>query len=210
MEDIKNLSDYRIHLKDRILETAMEAFARMGVRAVKMDDIANQLGISKRTLYEIYDNKEKLLFEGVKTFKDKKMKEVDKISSESGNVIEIIIKLYRIRMEEDRQMHPSFFMDLLKYPKIKQFFEDERKTDRKRFLKFMKRGTDEGYFLSTANYDLVCDIHECLSRSFVSNQIFSGYTIEQVFRNLLFVVLRGFCTQKGVEMLDSFLDDVHK
>lgn len=104
-----------------------------------MDDIANQLGISKRTLYEIYDNKEKLLFEGVKTFKDKKMKEVDKISSESCNVIEIIIKLYRIRMEEDRQMHPSFFSDLLKYPKIKQFFEDERKTDRKRFLKFMKR-----------------------------------------------------------------------
>lgn len=57
MQEKKNISTYREALKDKILETAMVAFAEKGIRAVKMDDIANSLSISKRTLYEIYGNK---------------------------------------------------------------------------------------------------------------------------------------------------------
>ena len=49
---------YRQELKGKILQTAMEEFTQKGVRAVKMDDIATRLSISKRTLYEIYSNKE--------------------------------------------------------------------------------------------------------------------------------------------------------
>ena len=62
MQDFKNISTYKEALKDKILTTAMTAFARNGIRAVKMDDIANALSISKRTLYEVYRNKEDLLF----------------------------------------------------------------------------------------------------------------------------------------------------
>ena len=52
-------------MKDKILDTANSLFNERGVKAVKMDDISNSLSISKRTLYEIYDNKEDLLFECV-------------------------------------------------------------------------------------------------------------------------------------------------
>ena len=68
MSEIKNISTYRENLKDRILSTAMADFAARGIRAVKMDDIANALSISKRTLYEVYENKEDLLFEGIKKY----------------------------------------------------------------------------------------------------------------------------------------------
>ena len=59
-------TEYREQLRGRILETAMKEFCARGIKQVKMDDIARKLGISKRTLYEIYANKETLLFEGVK------------------------------------------------------------------------------------------------------------------------------------------------
>ena len=59
-------TEYREQLKDRILKTAMQEFLTNGIKQVKMDDIARKLGISKRTLYEIYGNKEELLFEGIK------------------------------------------------------------------------------------------------------------------------------------------------
>lgn len=49
---------YRENLKIKILDTSMQLFKQKGIRAVKMDDIANDMGISKRTLYEIYSNKE--------------------------------------------------------------------------------------------------------------------------------------------------------
>lgn len=62
---MKELNSYRQELRPRILETAMTLFRKHGIRQVKMDDIAATLGISKRTLYELYANKEKLLLEGV-------------------------------------------------------------------------------------------------------------------------------------------------
>ena len=58
-------STYRKELKSRILHTSMHEFKQKGIRSVRMDDIANSLGISKRTLYEIYANKEELLLAGI-------------------------------------------------------------------------------------------------------------------------------------------------
>ena len=62
MSETKNISAYRQSLRDRILEVAMQAFREKGIKAVKMDDIAASLTISKRTLYEVYENKLRLRF----------------------------------------------------------------------------------------------------------------------------------------------------
>ena len=51
----------RVELKDRIIETASEAFTTHGIKSITMDDIAASLGISKRTLYEVFQDKESLL-----------------------------------------------------------------------------------------------------------------------------------------------------
>ena len=56
MQEIKETNSYRLALKDKILDAAMNAFMKRGIRAVKMDDIAQQLTISKRTLYDIYED----------------------------------------------------------------------------------------------------------------------------------------------------------
>ncbi|HEY9550780.1 MAG TPA: helix-turn-helix domain-containing protein, partial [Prevotella sp.] len=66
MKKICTPTVYRQELKGKILEAAMLEFAKKGIRAVKMDDIATILSISKRTLYEIYSNKEDLLLEGIR------------------------------------------------------------------------------------------------------------------------------------------------
>ena len=53
MQEITTITDYRRGLKGKILNMAMTLFVKNGIKAVKMDDIAHALGISKRTLYEI-------------------------------------------------------------------------------------------------------------------------------------------------------------
>ena len=52
------MTTHRESLHDRILDVAMSLFLEHGIRAVRMDDIANHLSISKRTLYEVFSNKE--------------------------------------------------------------------------------------------------------------------------------------------------------
>ena len=59
-------SPYRTEVKNKILKISMKQFLSKGVKAVKMDDIAMSLSISKRTLYEIFADKEDLLYACIK------------------------------------------------------------------------------------------------------------------------------------------------
>ena len=54
-------SDRIMDQKERIIEQAMQMFVAQGIRSVRMDDIAQQLGVSKRALYELFGDKEGLL-----------------------------------------------------------------------------------------------------------------------------------------------------
>ena len=92
-------NSYRQELRERILATAMNEFYTKGIKAVKMDDIAKRLSISKRTLYEIYQNKEELLLEGMKASEaefDAHMKAFS--FQQSSNVMDILIESYHYQV----------------------------------------------------------------------------------------------------------------
>ena len=63
-----NPTAYRKELREKILKTAMAEFMQRGLKAVKMDDIAKKMVMSKRTLYEIFADKEELLYECVNLY----------------------------------------------------------------------------------------------------------------------------------------------
>ena len=90
MQEIKDLTPYRLSLRDRILDAAMILFAKHGIRAVKMDDVSHALSISKRTLYELYDNKEQVLLEGVKKYRKKRHEEFLQEVERTKDVMDII------------------------------------------------------------------------------------------------------------------------
>ena len=55
MQENLEISKYKKSLRGRIPEVAMKLFLANGINSVRMDDVAKQMGISKRTIYEIYD-----------------------------------------------------------------------------------------------------------------------------------------------------------
>ena len=205
MQENKALSAYRLRLKDRIIETAMQSFARRGVRAVKMDDIAQQLAISKRTLYELYGNKEDLLFEGVKKLRNQKARKMHQQVERCKNVMEIILYVYREKVEEFKQTVPEFYADISRYPHVMELLEEERIDNHKQMLQFLKRGCDEGYFRSDVDYEIVAVLFDAIGQYIMSQELYRQYTIEQLFQNLVFISLRGFCTTQGIEILDRIL-----
>ena len=211
MNRIRYNTSYRTSLKDKILDSAIALFHERGVKAVKMDDIANCLSISKRTLYEIYDNKEDLLFECVKTSFEHSEKELHESVENADNVMDILLRIYRLKMNLLRKTHPSFYCELEKYPKILEYFEKQDGKRRAQQMDFIKRGIMEGYFRNDVNYDLILDLFDVSNRYIISNYNSLNYSMEQLSYNLVFVFLRGFCTLRGVEILDKFLDeDIYK
>ena len=89
---------YRQNLKGVILNVAMQEFYSNGIRNVKMDDIARKLQISKRTLYEIYGNKEELLLEGLTRDEAEFESQLQEFTqSKKRNVMEVVMKFFQMQ-----------------------------------------------------------------------------------------------------------------
>ena len=202
MQEIKNLTDYKLALRDRIVSSAMHAFAN-GIKATKMDDIATGLGISKRTLYELYETKEKLLYECIRNHDMEKGREMAAFADNPRHdVVDIIVYLYRRSIREAAIVKPTFYEELSMYPQIVDYMESQRSRQREEFLRFIRRGIKEGYFRSDLNYDIILHIFEALGKHMRHEHLYEQYSFEELFFNMLFITLRGICTSKGIEKLD--------
>lgn len=111
--------EHRRELTEKVLKTAMAEFQDKGIKAVKMDDIAGALSMSKRTLYELFGTKEQLLLECVRQWQKDKEAHMDRfIKERKPNVIAIIVEFYRYQMKCLSYVSSSYFYDLHKYPAV--------------------------------------------------------------------------------------------
>ena len=204
MQEIKNFTDYKLQLMNRILNKVIAAVSVRGIKAVKMDDIAAELNISKRTLYEIYDDKETLVLEAVKHYHKHKQLELNAFSAMNHNVLDIVIFLYERHIKESKAINPLFYEDMVKYPRIVAYFEERQHDSRKNFQQFMKRGVKEGLFRADIDYTIIGHVFEALGAYMRDKRLYEKYPFQELFFNMLFVSLRGFCTIKGIEKLDNF------
>ena len=205
MQEIKVLSTYRLSLKSKILDSAMLDFAQRGIKSVKMDDIAKGLNISKRTLYELYENKEILLYECIKKAKAQDEREMLTMMSQHDNVIDIILNIYKIKIEQFKQVTPQFYSDLEKFPKVMSYLEEQHDRDRVLQKQFIVRGVEEGYFRKDVDIDIVIIMFDARSQYVRRTRLYNQYPVKDIFNNMLFISFRGICTQKGIEVIDRFL-----
>lgn len=200
-------TEHREALREQILKVATREFTTIGVKSVKMDDIARKLKISKRTLYEIYDNKEQLLLESVA----RRIHEFDATlerfdSSGEKQVIDILLEFYRLQMEELRDMNPVYYEDLHKYPRVMSFLEQVNKEHKAHSKDFFKRGVLEGYFRNDFNYELISLLGNNVMQNVMESKLYNTYSLQDIFRNVVMMFIRGLCTAKGILELDRQLE----
>ena len=106
----------------------MSLFLEKGIRAVRMDDIAGLLSISKRTLYEVFPNKEQLLLEGIKDSHDKKHKRLEQLMQSCDNVMDTLICMWRCQLEEMKSIKTNFISEITRYPLVMDYFKEQEKT----------------------------------------------------------------------------------
>lgn len=203
---LKDTTAYRQQLRTSIMNTALMDFAQRGIKAVKMDDIAKELSISKRTLYEIFEDKETLLFESIRVFNQKRQKLLeDYVAQGNHDVLDIILEVYRMKLREIRKINPTFYNDIMKYPNLVQFIKDNNERSREKYYAFMQRGVDEGLLRPDVNYHMIPHMMDAIVQHILRNDFSNSYSIEEIFSNSFLVVLRGLCTQKGIQRIDEVI-----
>ena len=99
IRDMAEINQYRQELRNKIIDYAMAEFYKRGVKAVKMDEISSGLHVSKRTVYEIFGDKEELLLAGMKMQQAKELQLLEEFANtQARNVIDIISYVYKQQM----------------------------------------------------------------------------------------------------------------
>lgn len=155
MRKIGNVTAYREGLKQKILYTAMSLFKEKGIKAVRMDDIATKMVISKRTLYEIYSNKEDLLYECIKNDNEILMKKIADYASMAENEMAVVAFFIRTKLKDLGSINPLFFSEMEKYERILAFFKENSEKQNARSQEFITKGIEHGFFRNDLNYDII-------------------------------------------------------
>lgn len=175
-----------------------------------MDDIANALKISKRTLYEIFADKETLLTECLLHHKKVSEEAVKKILDSSSNVLEVILNCYQGSIEVYHKVNKAFFEDIQKYPKAYQQMRAEKEKDSERTIDFLKQGVTQGIFRDDINFAILHILIREQMRLLMDTDLCQRYDFLEVYESIIFIYLRGISTEKGAMVLEEFIKEYRK
>lgn len=202
---MQDLSDYKKKLKPTILAEAERSFCENGIRAVKMDDIARNLGISKRTLYEIYSNKEDVLVDVIQDILKRHKARLNDFAANCKNVIDVMLEALRTQIEFSAHTHADFFKDLNRYPAAEVILSEYIDGQEKEACDFFYKGVEQGYFRPEIDYSVFERICTGSLKMIRTDSSYKNLSYQQLFVNYQCVLIRGISTDKGLLCLEEFI-----
>jgi len=199
---------FNMDYRQRILEEAAEMFRTYGIRAVTMDMLASQMSISKRTIYEVFSDKDELL-EGVLKWMSEKQTEVFfRYVNESQNIIEAIFRMMDLMFEHFQKMSPAFHLDMKRYRKDPGIYTDLMK-ELPYFSyneEILKRGIREGVFREDIDVEATSRLMVEVLKMSNDKDILPYDSSECIYsvRNFYINFLRGISTQKGLDLINLY------
>ena len=147
----------RNEMKQRVVGLAAEAFRVNGVKDVTMDDIARQLGMSKRTLYQLFKDKQQLLLECVRQYTEREERVMGEYMERAGNVVSFFLQIFERRIRESENVSPRFLPEMKKYPEVMKYMREHHRAQVDEGVDFLRRGMAEGLLRSDIDPRIVFD-----------------------------------------------------
>lgn len=193
--------------KDKIIEGAAELFRRYGMKPVTMDMIASHLGISKRTIYELFADKDELIMGVLGSMARKQRNLVEMILGESENAITAIFRIIELNIEHFQTMNPMFHEDIKRFHRevlAKKEVKCEM-PDYKNNQQVIERGIREKHFRKDINPEIVNKTLYYMVLSVMNSDLypFEAWPRKEVVKNTLVNFLKGIATAEGLELIQK-------
>jgi TetR/AcrR family transcriptional regulator, cholesterol catabolism regulator len=200
--------------KDRIKLKAHEMVMQYGIRSVSMDDIANALGMSKKTIYQYYADKDELVDAVVEDELCKGQKDCENCRINSKDALEEIVLTMNQILEQFRNMNPVVLFDLEKFhPKsFQKFLKHKHEFLYRMVRQNIERGIKEELYRAEMNIDVLSKYRlESMMIAFNLHIFPPGkYHLAEVTEIIMENFIYGLTTSKGHKLFFKYRNELTK
>jgi len=197
-----------MEMKERILTKAEELFCRYGVKSITMDEIANQLGISKKTIYLSFTDKDELVFEVFQAYMNESKQHCLQDRQVADNAVHEIFLAMDMTDGLLKALNASILFDLEKYhPETYNKF----KAFKYEFLynvisENLQRGIQEEVFRANLNVDIITRMRLGTVMLAMNMEIFppGKFKLAEVEHEIIMHYLYGIATAKGIKLIQKY------
>lgn len=197
----------------QLINTVRCLYQKYGIRSVTMDDVAREMGISKKTLYRLVKDKTELVQKVFRHVMTERAESFLAQTSKAGNAIEELFQVNHCVNEIMRDKHLSMEYDLKKY--YPEIHTDLMTFKRQRMYESMKRnlerGKAEGVYRENMDPHILARLYVLRMESIDEEQYLSvdDYTAEDFFNEVFEYHIRGIANEKGIAWYESHRHDFH-
>lgn len=194
-----------------ILERASAVYMKFGIKSVTMDDLARELGMSKKTIYKYFEDKSDLVRCIVELKMEMEQTMCINTVQLSENAIDNLIAISKLIVEHARKMNPSVFFDLKKYhPDAWQFIDDHR-TDfvMNMIITNVNQGIAEGLFRKSLNAEIIGRLYVSSIDNIFNPDIFPWpqFTFQAVYTEMIRLHIKGLVNEDGLKYLTQKIEN---
>ncbi len=194
--------------KEKLLRGADELFMKYGLRSVSMDDIARHLGVSKKTIYQYFADKDEVVESVAKGHMQRQKEQFERIAMESKNAVEEMVRISFCLKENMRNINPSVLFDMQKYHQSSwnEWLKFKHKFIRENIIRSMKQGIEEGFFRDDFNMEILATMRlEQVQMAFDSS-VFprEKFNMAEVQAQLFDHFIYGLFTDKGKKLYQKY------
>ncbi|MCH7400456.1 TetR/AcrR family transcriptional regulator [Belliella kenyensis] len=187
--------------REKIIVSAGEQFMKYGIRSVTMDDIARLAGVSKKTVYQEFADKNQLVLFVFKQELENDQCRIDELPANSEEVIDHLIKLSNYLRKRFSEMNPFILNEIQRYyPECWQLFEEfKTKHIHAEIKEILEKGVDAGYFRPEINIEIITAMRIEQMTSLFDPVKFppSVYDMGQLHMEVFEHFIFGLFTEKG-------------
>ncbi len=197
-------------IKDRILNKTYELFTKFGFHKVTMQEIADSMGMSKKTLYKFFEGKEQIIREIIENKKCDIDNYLEKLWA-NGNLdfVEKISSMMNFIRTQLPNMRGPLFEDLKKnLPEIwMEINESRKKYIREKYSRLIREGIKKGSVRKDLDEEVVMLVYINAIHNILVPEILSELplTAEQVFDTIVSTLFMGIFTEEGREKYQKHL-----
>ena len=192
----------------KILDAAEQLFRLYGIRSVTMDDIARELGMSKKTIYASIENKDDLVERMVIRHIRQEKEGVALIQAQATNALEEMWEISRMVRRQIHDINPSLIFDLQRYHRSAwaHFEKFQQEFIFALTLHNLERGQQEALYRAEINPDFIARIHTACMPIFTNLEMFprEHYPPEVLHREYLNYHIQAIATAKGLALWQAF------